>query len=87
MNKYSVVCSEHRVEMIVPNGGIGIYILETASFGPYQLWVGDMHACPICDRRVVIGFADRPLAEHWQPDFEEKVSVAQASGMIELEPH
>lgn len=40
----------------------------------YKLWVGDLYECPGCGTQTIVGVPSRPLAEHYQPDFEENVA-------------
>lgn len=41
---------------------------------PYKLWVGDLWKCPECEHEIVVGVIGGPVAEHYQPDFKEKVA-------------
>ena len=38
----------------------------------YKLWLGDLWACPSCDAEIVIGVGRAPIAEHFEPNFEER---------------
>jgi hypothetical protein len=57
----------------------GVVVIEHAKSvpGPYKLWQADLWACHGCDAEVVIGFADFPLAEHWQPEFVAILAAAR----------
>jgi hypothetical protein len=41
---------------------------------PYKLWLADLYECIDCHTEVVTGFAANCYAEHYQPDFEEKLA-------------
>ena len=38
---------------------------------PYKIWAGDKWACPDCNAEIVVGCAQRPIAEHYQPEFDK----------------
>lgn len=40
---------------------------------PYKLWRGDLWECPECQHQIVVGVAPRPMAEHYEEDFNERV--------------
>jgi hypothetical protein len=40
---------------------------------PYKLWQGDRYECEGCHAVIVVGVGWQPLAEHYQPDFAERV--------------
>lgn len=42
---------------------------------PYQLWRGDLWACPECGHETVIGFGHKPVAEHFQPTFKAQIEA------------
>ena len=46
---------------------------EPELWAPYKLWVGDLYECEGCGAKIVSGFGRAPIAEHYQPDFAEKV--------------
>lgn len=45
---------------------------------PYKLWQGDLWACPGCGAEIIVGCAQKPLAEHYMPDFQKAVEDTQA---------
>lgn len=40
---------------------------------PYKLWVGDLWCCPGCGAEIIVGVPSNRIAEHYQPDFTERV--------------
>ena len=44
---------------------------------PYKLWSGDKWECEGCHTEIVVGVAQLPLAEHYQPEFGEIVVLYQ----------
>lgn len=42
---------------------------------PYKLWFGDLWECPDCGATIVAGVAQRPLSEHYQPEFARAVAT------------
>jgi len=48
---------------------------KTAAFDwqPYKLWMGDQWKCQGCGAEIIVGFGHRPIAEHHQDGFAEKV--------------
>jgi len=51
--------------------------VDAASWEPYKLWVGDLWACEGCGAQIVSGVASRPIAEHYQPEFADKICLSQ----------
>ena len=70
------VCVPCKIEMRVDE--VGVAVLEMATFsgrvGPYKLWIADMMKCPRCGHQAVTRFADFPIAEHYQPNFEQRLA-------------
>lgn len=51
----------------------GVTVEELMEDGaPYRLWDADLWACPECGARIVSGFGREPLAEHYQPNYQEQ---------------
>ena len=51
-----------------------IRVIETLADGsPYKLWCADLIECPGCHHRIVSGFGNRPIAEHFESDFKQRV--------------
>lgn len=45
---------------------------ERAEWKPYKLWMADLFECRTCKVQMVGGFGAHPIAEHYQPDYEER---------------
>lgn len=52
----------------------GIAFIEMAGDNPYKLFHGDLVECQDCGAQMIVGIPLKPLAEHWQQDFAEKVA-------------
>ncbi len=42
---------------------------------PYKVWTSDRYECEGCGAVILTVFSLKPLAEHYQPDFEQKVKL------------
>lgn len=51
---------------------------EPENWQPYKLWVGDQWECEGCGAVILSGFGQHPIAEHYQPDFAERVKAMGA---------
>ena len=69
------VCATCRIELRPKT--TDIIAVEMAGFGPYKLWHADLWECPQCHIRVVLGFAHRPFAEHYEPEFADVLAKAK----------
>lgn len=43
----------------------------------YELWMGEEYACPDDQHTVMLVTADKPLAQHWHPSFEQQQRSAR----------
>jgi hypothetical protein len=59
----------------------GVSVESMATFGSYQLLMADLYACPGCDREVIAGFG-QPLAEHFEPGYEQKLAAERYLGPL-----
>ena len=50
-------------------------LAEPEHWHPYKLWRGDLWKCQGCGALIVVGVAQEPLAEHYQPNFQEIVDA------------
>lgn len=50
-------------------------VLQDDEVSPYKLWSGDLYRCPNCNHEVIVGVGAAPIAEHFQPDYAEKVKA------------
>ena len=53
--------------------------VEPHLWKPYKLWLGDKWECQGCGSEIVVGVGLRPVAEHYQPDFAERVACYSPS--------
>lgn len=55
---------------------------EPEKWNPYKLWVGDEWYCPDCSHTIIVGCTQRPVAEHYQPDFQKLAEAYGASLLV-----
>jgi len=51
---------------------------EPEHWTPYKIWVGDHWHCDGCGTEIISGVARGRVAEHYQPDFADKVARLHA---------
>lgn len=53
----------------------GIYVIEYMgkwqNAKPYKIWHADLMGCPVCEKKVISGFGHNPIAEHYEPHFDD----------------
>lgn len=61
-----------------------ILVLETMDnrMQPYKLWAADLLQCPKCKHRLITGFGQGCIAEHYQDDFNVIFKKAYHSGRL-----
>ena len=70
-----LVCAKCECELRPETNGVGV--IETASFGPYKIWDADLWKCPGCGIEIVAGFGQRPIAQHFEEDFDKELKVVK----------
>ena len=73
-----LVCTKCETELYPKKNEV--YVVETASFGPYKLWSADLWECKGCGFQIVSGFGNNPIAEHYQRGFAELLKNLEESG-------
>jgi len=61
------------IEAMPTEAGAKPGIVEHDKWKPYKLWAGDRWECEGCGASIVVGCANRPISEHYEPDFEKQV--------------
>lgn len=61
------------IEGVPTHNGAEPGMAEPESWKPYKLWMGDLWECDDCGAQIVVGTGQQPLAEHYQPEFVERV--------------
>lgn len=63
------------IEGMPTGNGVQPGLRDPENWKPYKLWMGDLWACPDCGAEIVVGAGQRPVAEHYQPDFQQQVTA------------
>lgn len=56
--------------------------VEPEKWKPYKLWVGDKWECLGCGGVLLSGFGSRPIAEHYQNNFDDLVKKFGATFQV-----
>jgi hypothetical protein len=59
-----------RIEESMPAGTV-MSDGEPERWVPYKLWSADLFECPGCGAQIVAAFGERPIAEHYQPEYAQ----------------
>lgn len=54
-------------------------LAEPEKWKPYKLWVGDEWRCPDCGARIIVGFGNGPVDEHYRDTFQDSVKRFDAT--------
>ena len=54
-----------------------------ANWQPYKLWLGDLWRCPCCGAEIIVGVAQRPIAEHYMSGYAAAVEMYQPKIQID----
>jgi hypothetical protein len=52
---------------------------EPEKWQPHKIWVGDRWECGGCGAVILSGFGRHQIAEHYQPDFADRVTALGAN--------
>ena len=61
------------VEGMPKHNGASPGTAEPESWRPYKLWMGDEWTCRGCGAVIIVGTGQRPIAEHYEPEFAGKM--------------
>ena len=52
---------------------MGVYVLEMFLNPPvpYKIWMADELKCPSCEKIIIAGFGNAPIANHYEDGFDE----------------
>lgn len=70
------ICVKCQVEFRVRKNGVTVIDTFSQPPKPYQIWRADLFECPICKTQVVGGFAQEPLAQHFEDSFDFWLGLA-----------
>ena len=63
------ICVRCQTEFRNIKSGTAVIDMFSQPTEPYQVWRADLFECPMCKTQIVSGFAQEPLAEHYQDSF------------------
>jgi hypothetical protein len=63
----SILCGCGRFMRVKKNSVTVEELMEDGA--PYKLWDADLFECVECGVEIIAGFAQQPLAEHYQPTY------------------
>jgi hypothetical protein len=66
----NVLCGCGRFMQVKQNSVTVEELREDGS--PYKLWDADLYACVECGVEIITGFGRSPLAESWQPSYQDQ---------------
>ncbi|MBA7474258.1 hypothetical protein ES707_09606 [subsurface metagenome] len=64
------ICAECQIELRVVKNGVTVIDMAWQPPKPAVLISADLFECPVCRKQIVSGFAQKPLAEHYEDKFE-----------------
>lgn len=67
-----IICVKCEIEFRPEKNGIIVKELFQKNTQIYKIIYADLWECPICGNQIIAGFADNPLAEHYQKERMEK---------------
>jgi len=74
--KHEIICPKCGRQMLCKEAGILIKELFRNNTEVYRIWSADLMACPECDLQVIARFAEKPMADHFDP--VDKMTMADA---------
>lgn len=81
MNVPLAVCCKCLVTMRPEKNGVFVEVLVKDGNGnviPYYKISSDKYKCPKCETEVFTGFAQEPIAEHWQDNYDSVLCDVKA---------
>lgn len=65
------VCTKCKVSFKPETNGVAVAETFQGDQKIYKIWNADLLKCPGCGVKIILGFPDRPLAEHFAANFDE----------------
>ena len=72
---HKLVCVSCQVEYVIEKSGATCVDMFNLPPRPYQMYNCDAWKCPGCGHIVLAGFANLPYAQHFEPDFQERLDA------------
>lgn len=64
------VCAKCNVSLRPETNGVAVAEMFQDDREIYKIWDCDLWKCPGCGVEIILGFADRPLTEHFSDNFD-----------------
>ena len=78
------ICVKCETQFQQIKTGIAVVDMFSSPPKPYQIWLADLFECPVCKVQIVSGFADRPLAHHFEADLKHWLQLWKAGGGFQV---
>ena len=63
------ICAKDEVHYCIKKAGVMVVFMFLDPPQPYRIWPCDSWECPKCRHVVLVGFSNKPLAEHDEEKF------------------
>jgi len=77
-----ILCVKCQVEFRPEKNGVYVKEMMHHDQDVYKIWDTDLWQCPCCNFQVVSGFANYPIAEHFQATFPRILQTVNESGCV-----
>lgn len=78
-----MVCVKCEVELVIKKYGVITVEYFSDPPQPYRLMGSDLFSCPKCGIEIVAGFAQEPIAEHYEEKFNSVLdNIMQSPAVI-----
>jgi len=73
------ICTDCQTEMRIAKNGAYLLEMFSAPPRPYKIWFADVWQCKGCGRKIISGFGNNPLAEHFESEFQDFLDMVKNS--------
>lgn len=74
-----MICLKCETQLVIKKTGATVISYFSDPPQPYQIHEADAWECPKCGVIIVAGFAESPVAEHYEKDFDQVLELIKKS--------
>ena len=79
--QHEVVCCDCRTPFVPHKNDIVVNECN-ADGESVRLWCADLWICPSCDHRMIKGWGQNPIAEHYEEGYDAVLSKCKSTGVM-----